>query len=82
MAKKKRVNFGKVMKQIGTATKPVGNIATTGIKSGAGVLNNGIKTVGDTQKQLIGSATGLLNTFGLPLIIGGCVVAYFVLTKK
>ena len=55
------------IKAVGQITKPLGNLAKEPFKMGNNLIDKG---------------TGLLGSFSLPLLVGGCVIGYVIITNK
>ena len=68
---KKKYSLGSFLKDAGKITKPLNKDFIHVIDSSTGVLNN-----------VVNKSAGTLSSLSIPLMIGGLIVGYYLITKK
>ena len=71
----KKFNFGNFIKDVGKGVAEVE-------KPVASVFNTGINAVKSVDNNLISSSKSVFSNLSIPLIIGGCVIGYLIISKK
>ena len=68
---KKKYSLGSFLKDAGKVTRPLNKDFIHVIDSSTGIANN-----------LVNKSTGALSSMAIPLMIGGLIVGYYLITKK